>query len=245
MNDSTQLVTLDTARKIAQKGVAEALTYVEIATGFTVETAEDAAIASEQLKGLNQFNKSYDAKRKEITDPYRQIGADIKAEFDVALNKGAEAENLLRSALAAYVKREEEKARVAREAAEKQARIEREEAAEKLAREQARAATLKTPEAQEKARDRIEAAEAEVENAAVAAVVVQAPAKVAGFSVRDNWQPEYGNINDLIKAAAADPKLAAYLTWNTKECSATVKALKARTDIPGIRAVNNTTTAVR
>lgn len=247
MNDSTALVLIPLADATAraQAGIAEALTYVEIATDFKIESQADADIAAEQLVSLKKFLDAHDATRKELTDPYRLTGAAIKAEFDKATDKGGVAEKLLRSALTAWTVEQNRLAQIEKDRLEKIRKQEEEEAAKKLAGELARADTLKTPAAQARAAERIEEAAARVEEASVRTVAVAAPAKTKGFGLRDNWQPEYGNLQDLIVAAAANPKLAINLTWNTAQITATVKALKSNTDIPGVTAKNNQTSAVR
>lgn len=225
--------------------VATALEYAEIAEGFTIVTNEDAQLAGEQLRGLASFRKAYEAKRLEFTRPLTQLASDIKAEFDSPLEKAGRAETLLRSKLGAWTAEQERIAEEKRRAAAKALAEEQRQAREKLEAEQKRLDSLKTAPAIEKAAARVEAAVAAVEEAEASAPIAVAQEKVAGFSVRDNWYAEFDDLGALVKAAAANPKLLMYLDFNSKQCNATVKAMKKNTDIPGVRACNRPTTVVR
>lgn len=243
--ENTQLVTFETAQKWAAENIAEALTYVTIATDFKIETQADAELAAKQLSAITAFVKKNEEKRLEITNPYRDIGIKIKAEFDQAGAKAGEATTALRALLLDYTKQQAALAELRRQAEEKRLAQERADAQAAADKEAAKLQTLKTPEAQAKAADRLDAATAKVDELASTAVVTEKAATLKGFSVRNNWQPEYGDINELIKAAAANPKLARYLTWDTVAIGKQVKASELDTDIPGVRAVNKQTTAVR
>lgn len=243
--ETTELVTFETAQKWAAENIAEALTYVTVAHDFKIETQQDAELAATQLSAITAFVKKNEEKRLSITNPYRDIGIRIKAEFDQAGTKAGEATTALRRLLTEWTTEQARLAEAARLAEEKRLAAERQAAQEEADRQAAKLETLKTPEAQAKAADRLEAASARVEELASTAVVLAKPAALKGFSLRNNWQAEYGNIQELIVAAAANPKLARFLTWDTAAITKQVKASEADTDIPGVRAINNKTSAVR
>ena len=242
---TTELVTFETAKAWADENIAEALSYVTIAHDFTIETQKDAELAATQLSAITAFVKKNESKRMEITNPYRDVSAKIKAEFDEANTVANKATSALRKLLTDWTNEQARLAEVARLAEERRLADERRLAQETADKEAARLATLRTPEAQVKAADRLETAQARVEELATTAVVVPKVAAVKGFSLRNNWQPEYGDIMELIKAAAVNPKLARFLDWNTVSINKQVKASEADTEIPGVRAVNNQTSAVR
>lgn len=242
---AAELVTLSKAKEWAQANIAEALTYVTVVQGFQILSAEDATEAGAQLVAITAFCKANETKRKSITDPYKKIADSIKGEFDKAGDKATEAATALRKALTEWVGKEERRVAAEKADAEKKLADERAQALADAAKLETKIDTFKTPEAQNKAAEKLNQVTARIDELSTTAVVAPKAQKIEGFSVRKNWQPEYGDINVLIRAAAENPKLARYLTWDTAAINKQVKASEADTDIPGVRAVDNRTSAVR
>lgn len=253
---NTQALAVPAAiKEFASNAMKRALEMVDIATDYKIETQEDADLAGTQLRAMVQFRKDTDTLRLEQTRPIDKLKSDIKAEFDPALSKAGEAETLLRAELTRWTREQQRIADEARRAAEIQAEKDRKAAAEALEREEARLATLKTAQAQERAQERVETAQARFQEAQVTAPTkIAAPAKVSGFSLRDNWQPEFteGSLAELVAAVAGVPvadlkraPLLRYLQLDKVAIGKVVKAMADATDIPGVRAVNNQTSAVR
>lgn len=227
--------------------LSEAMASVEIATGFTIANQDDASVAAEQLSGIAKLRKRADDERLSITRPYDDLKSRIIATYAEPGSKLGEAERLLRAELTRWTLAEQ--ARVAEEQRIENARLEQErrKAQEIADREAERLAKLKTPEARAKAEARIEEAQERVTIAETTTAIVAPVAKTKGFGLRDNWQPSYepDALATLVKAAAENPKMLIYLQLNTVQIGSVVKAMKAATDIPGVRAVNNKTSAVR
>ena len=244
----TDLITLAEAQAEARSRVAEAMQMVEIARDFTVTSDDEATVAAEQLSAIVKFVKAQETRRLELTRPYDATKADITKAFNEPTSKASEAEKLLRTALLTY---QQEQQRIAAERRrQEQERIERERvAAEAEAEKQRqRAAELKTDAARERAQEKAEEAEAKAEELAVTSAVVEAPKKLAGFSVRDNWTFDVSpnGLEDLVAAIAGGRKdLLQYLALDLAQIGRVVKAMKANTQIPGIKAVNRPTSAVR
>lgn len=236
----------------AQLGVAEAISYLEIAHNFKIENQADADVAAEQLRGLAKFTKLYDATRLELKRPYMDLQKDIDAQFSDAMNKAKEAESLLRHEVGCWMRKQEEIAAEARRKAQADDERRRREAQEKLDQETARAANLKTEEAQQRAQERIQQAQHNADIANVSTTVVQAPPKMAGVGMRDNWQPVYDVdvLAKIVMAAAGvdklvDPGKLRHLQLDESQIKQEVKATKENCTIPGVRAVNQKTTTVR
>ena len=244
----TDLITLAEAQAEARSRVAEAMQMVEIARDFTVTSDDEAIVAAEQLSAIVKFVKAQEARRLELTRPYDATKADITKAFNEPTSKASEAEKLLRAALLTY---QQEQQRIAAERQrQEQERIERErrEAEAEAEKQRQRAAELKTDTARERAQEKAEEAEAKAEELAVTSAVVEAPKKLAGFSVRDNWTFDVApnGLEDLVAAIAGGRKdLLQYLALDLAQIGRVVKAMKANTQIPGIKAVNRPTSTVR
>lgn len=74
---------------------------------------------------------------------------------------------------------------------------------------------------------------------AVAAPVAPTYAKAAGVSKRDNWKAKVTDLHALVKAAAKDKSLLAYLQANDSALNNRAKADKQTLNIPGVVAWND------
>lgn len=230
----------------------EALAQVTIAEDFKIANASDAQVCGEQLSAIVKVRKTVEAERKAETDPLHQLKTTIIATYKPVDDKLDMAERLLRAELKRYTEAEEKKARDAQAAADEAARKEREANEAALRKEQERLASLKTPEARAKAEEKIEQLEAKADDADINRAIVEAPQKIAGFGLADNWKAviDDDTLEALVLAAAGvdklvRPDLLAYLTVDDKALNKQAKATKAKTVIPGVRVVNDRSTRVR
>jgi len=161
----------------------------------------------------------------------------------------------------------EQEAAAARAAAEERARQERQKAEEaERARQEAeaagnataaRAAAETAARATERAQAALENGEAKAQATTMAAaavapsVVAPAPAKLAGFSMRDNWtakmttQTETEAVMLIAAALPQRPDFAAYLKIDTQALNKLAKAQKSLMAVPGFEAINTPIAASR
>lgn len=149
-----------------------------------------------------------------------------------------------------------------RQRQEKEAARLRAEGNAKAAAEAARAAAAAAAESakrEEEARGKIEAGEAKAQQTTMAAAampveVAAPPAKLAGFSSRDNWVADFepGQDEDavkllIVKAIVAEGRndLLSLLTLDAGAVKRLAKALKGNFNVPGLKAVNKPVAASR
>lgn len=154
--------------------------------------------------------------------------------------QAAEAEQRrLQEEQAAIERKAQEEAAALRKAGDEAAARAAEEAAAQ-AREQAEIAALAAAEAAADVQQQIDLADV-----APVALPVVAAAKADGVSSRQNWKFEITSLADLVRAAAADPQLLAFLQPETKALGQAAKALKGQARIPGVRVYAEESLAVR
>lgn len=224
----------------------------ELALAITVDDDDTLKYAADELTKIAGAGKNLTALRMTFTKPLDEAKAEIMDLFRPAGDMLGEAEQLLRKAVNGYQTKKAQEAAAARAKAEAQARAEREEAARKAREAQEEADRLAQEgadaEALQRAHQQAEEAREVAEIAEVAptpmAVAVEAP-KVAGVSSREVWKFEITDLAALVKAAAERPELIGYLQADEKAIRGTVQGMKSRTNIPGVRAYSEQTTAVR
>lgn len=224
----------------------------ELALAITVEDEATLQYAADELRKIAGANKDLTALRMTFTKPLDEGKAEIMDLFRPAADMLGKAERLLRDGVNTYQTKKQREAEAARHRAEAQARAEREEAARKAREAQQEADRLAKEgadaEALQRAQQQAEEAQEQAEVAAVAPPpmpVVAEPAKVSGISSRETWKFEVVDLVALVKAAAERPELLGYLQADEKAIGSTVRGMKGRTQIPGVRAYSEQTTAVR
>ena len=111
-------------------------------------------------------------------------------------------------------------------------------------------ATAKAEQAEREAHAITEQAEREVLEVVAEPIIIPpmpAPAKVGGVSKAiPKYRPVFGNVRDLIAAAATNPDAyAQYLTFNDKAIGAAVRAQGDKFRCPGVEVVEETGMTIR
>lgn len=231
-----------------------ALQEVTIATDFSITEQDDADVAATQLSGIKRALDAIEEERLGHTRPIDASKKLIMEAYGQPKEKLEQADQLLRSELRRWTLAENARIESLRRA--EQARIdqERREAEERADKEAKRLEGLKTPEARQRSEARLEEAQAVVEQTYCMATTVSSAAKTSGFGLRDKWELaiEEGGLEALILAITGAEKiqrkdLLQYLLVNEKHAGGIVRAMKGNFNgqVPGLRAVNNPTTAVR
>lgn len=262
--DTTTLIPAG-AQQAATTTASQAQQALELAEAYTVDSAEMYALAGEELRTIATKKAKLEETRMGITRPMDAAKKAVMDLFRGPLEVLEKAEGVLRHSMLTFKRAEDEKARKAQAEAEAAARAEREETerkrreaedAERKAREEAQeamkagdqAAFAAAAEAAEAAAATREEAEAAAELAEVAPppmAMAQAAPAASGVSSRHTWKAEVTDLHALVKAAAADPQLLAYLLPNTTALGGVAKALKASARIPGVRVYAEENLAVR
>lgn len=218
-----------------QEAEAAAKLAEQIAGSYEIDSNDVAEIAADDLRRLVAEHKRVEEMRFSITRPMDEAKRAAMAAFAPYLDRIKAAELSLRTGLNRWL--EQERIRVERERAEA-ARLEREEL-ERLERERQQAID---------AGDDEKVAEVE----AAAELVMIAPAqnvaevsRLAGISSRGKWGFEVESLLDLVKAAAANPDLLAYLKADEVQIGKEVRAKGERFKVPGIRVNKSSTLSVR
>lgn len=224
----------------------------ELALAITVEDEATLQYAADELRKIAGAAKDLTALRITYTKPLDEAKSEIMGLFGPATDMLGKAERLLRDNVGSYQTKKQREADEARQRAEAKARAEREKAAREAREAQLEAERLAKAgadaEALQRAQQKAEEANEAAEVAAVAPPPMPAvaePAKVSGISSRETWKFEVTDLVALVKAAAERPELLGYLQADEKAIGATVRGMKGRTNIPGVRAYSEQTTAVR
>ena len=234
---------------------------LEDAKTFVVTTIPEYEQAGEELKKLSARGKQLEQMRKNLKAPALEQCRRIDEFFKAPQQFVEDAKRAIKKALGAYDaeqkrKREEAERKAAEAARKERERLEREAAkAEEAARkkraaDEARARQLeeegRAAEAEAKRKVAVEREEAKLRDAEAkreaAAHVPTAPViqpeqpQVKGISTRQVWQFEITDIRQL------PPE---YLKADEKAIGGVVRALKDRTNIPGVRVYAEETIAAR
>ena len=212
----------------------------ELAEAYVIDSPEVAEAAGEDLKRLTAEYKRVEEMRFAITRPLDEAKKQAMSAFKPYLDKIEAATSTLRQSLNRWLlaerKRvEEEDAKRRQAEAEAAAKVRAEaEAAERLFDK-----AIESNDAQlaEQAVAQAEAAQAEAEVLAVAtSAPVERAQKLGGISQSSTWRTKDVNLHELVKAAASNPDLLDYLTFDKVKINKVVKALGARHNIPGVTA---------
>lgn len=224
-----------------------ASSMLEVAQAYTIDSPEMAEAAAQDLGQVKGVLKTLEEERVKLKAPALETCRRIDEMFKGLKDKYEKVERVYRAALTDWQARERARVEAERRAAEAAARAERER--QEAEAEAARRAAAAEAEALRAAGQQEAATEldrqADIEQAETVAAVreleamapaVAEPAKLAGVSSRSTWDFE---IVDL----ALIPR--EYLLVDEKKIRGIVRALKSETNIPGIRAVESSTLAVR
>jgi len=236
---------------------SKSVTIYDQVKALVVKDQESYNLATDLYKAALDVEKAVCAAHDPVCDHWHSLHKSATAARKQDLDKVVEAKKLAKSKAAVWqdeqerIRRQEEErlqaearriadeqARVAREAAEaERKRIEAEEEAErlKLAEEAERAgasidevtAILETPLYEPEPVPEV------IPVPVVLPTVAPTFQKSSGFSVRYNYGAIFNDIMPLIKAAAANPFMAQYLSFNEQAINAQARASKDAFNMPG------------
>lgn len=228
------VVEVDEAQvEIVQK---KSLTILEEAKGFEITDSEDLQAAASLMKNIKGLIKEMESTFNGPIKDADNLHSLLISKRNVHLVPAQNAYKMMGDKCTSY---QLEQDRIQRE----QEKKEREEAERKRKEELAKIEEQKKKDlkaAHTKKQQAIikEEAEAEKEEIEEAPLIIQAPArvKVQGLSIRENWK--YRVLNE---------KLVPKEHWmlDDKSISGVVKAMKGKTNIPGIEAYNAGSASVR
>lgn len=219
----TNLVEL-TIPQPAETGGDGARSLVEAARVMTVANADQYQGAADTLRGVKSRWAAIEAQRKELARPLDDAKKRLQAFFAVPLGFLEEAEALIKRKMVTFQKEENERVREAQRKADAEARRERERLEERARKAEAAGKAEKAAELAERAQ------------AVVAEVVTPAPTRAAGVATQQRWEFE-------VTDAKALP--SEFTLPDEQKIRRVVQAMKADTNIPGVRVFSSTTLAAR
>lgn len=185
------------------------------AESMTIQTADEYETAASELMAIKAKWKEIDDSRKALKQPVDEAAKRIQAFFKPPLDFLSRAEAVIKRTMVTWKTEQDRIAREEARKADEKARKER----ERLEREARKAEEAGRLERAEVLRDRAEVT--------VAAPPPPVAPRVSGLSERTTWKYE-------IVDAAKLPR--EYLIPDEKRIGAVVRALKGDTNIPGVRA---------
>lgn len=216
------------------------------AKALVITEHEEYNMAADDLKRIKAKAKELDEQRKALTKPLDDQKREVMEFYRPATEFLTEAEKILKGAMATWQAEQEriaavERARAAAAAAAEQQRLRDEAAA--LAKQAEEAAKSGDAEAafaaQVEAEERLAVAEV------VTANPVAEPAKQSGISYRSTWNAEVTNIVKLCEFVVANPNMAHLVEPNMTDLRKMAIAMRENLNIPGVKAVELKTVAVR
>lgn len=267
MNAITELKSLEIPdESTINRGASAALKMAET---FVVSTADDYALAADELRACKAKLNELNARRLSITRPMDAAKAAVMALFAGPIQALEKAEDIYKSGMLTYKTEQDRIAAEARRRAEEAAAAERrrleQEAAERQRQADAERARLEAEartaaeagdaraaeQAQQQAAQVAQTAALEVaaiENTAqviVAAAPVVAPIKASGTSVRESFDFEVTDLHALVKHVGEHPELLSLLRADEVKLRAYVRGLGRNTNLPGVRVDVKRTLAAR
>ena len=221
-----------TPEQIVEIATRDSIELMAKAEGFEISTADQYSASGELLKEIKRQQKQTTASRTEITRPMDEAKRRVMELFKPVSEQLGNAETTIKAAMTEFAQAEQ------RRQADEQARL------DAIARKERERIERRAADA----RDKGQAEKADVldQNAAATLPPKAEPvAKTDGVHTVTTWSAAVDDMATLIKAAAADPAIAAYLIPDMKALNAAAKAAKERLSIPGVRAVSSTTVAAR
>ncbi len=230
--NTTDTVAPDEAAIAAQAASEQSIELMARAEAFTITTAEEYQTSGELLRDIKARQKAVTDTRTGITKPMDDAKKRIMGLFKPVSDRLVAAEMTIKAAMLTYAQAEERRQRAEQVERERVAEVERK-------RLEARA---------DKAREGGQEEKADVLQETATQVTPPAappPTKAAGIHTVARWHAEVTNKRELIKAAAADPAFAVYLSVDMTKVNAAARSLKEEMAIPGVRAVSETGVAAR
>lgn len=209
-------------------------TYLAMARGREVRTADGAKVSAADLLEIKALAKRVEDQRTAITRPINEALREVNALFKPAKDWLAEAETILKGKLLAFQQEQQRIAREAQARADEETRKER----ERLERRAALADLVGRDERAEQLREQAESR--------AAPVVKPAIPKLEGVHTREIWKAEVTDKMAFLRHVVEQgPELAALVSLDQAALNARARSLKDALDLPGIRAVEESTMAAR
>ncbi|MEX3929782.1 hypothetical protein AB4Y36_38225 [Paraburkholderia sp. BR10936] len=210
-----------------------ALAEAAVANDYVIDSQDMHEFAAHQLREYKQQYEALEARRVAITGPMNIALRNVNALFKPVMDRLDEASRTLRSRMLDWTRKEQQRIAEENAARERAARATRE-ALEARAREAAQ-------------QGKHEEAHALTQGAAVmsAPVVPLKVAAVAGVSTRTNWTAECTDLAALVAYVAEHPEYLNLLQANQQALTALAKAQKTALAIPGVRAFDRGSVAIR
>jgi hypothetical protein len=265
--DSPNLVDL----KVEQPDQAvfkSSLNALNMAKAYEIDSAEVRDLAAQELIKVVSLKKKVEEQRKAITKPIDAAKTAVMDLFRQPTNYLEQAETILKGAIQAFDRAENQKriaeqARLEELARQERARLEQEAAArDAAARAEAAEIQRKADEAaaagrvedaarlEAEASSRVEQGAAEVTMLQQTATLVSAPMTAAprvtsGVSTRKVWKAEVSDKLALIRYVAEHPEYVDLLDANMPAVNKIALALKANCPLKGVRVFEDSVIAAR
>lgn len=236
---------------------SRALQFIEL---FEIASAEDYALAADELRSIKSKSNAIEDQRTSITGPINSALKAINAMFKGPGEMLGQAESLLKRKMLAW-DQEQERIRVeiqrkAEEAASAERRrleaeaMERQKEAAAAAQAVADAEAAGNATAAELARAEEQRKQAEVQAATTAALVVTAPVaiapvKTAGISTSKKVDFEVVDLHALVKHIAENPELINLLIADSIKLRAYVRGVGTACRLPGVRVFDTAVMSAR
>ncbi|WP_042295857.1 hypothetical protein [Paraburkholderia bannensis] len=238
------------------------------AKAYTIDSADMRDLAARELTKIKSMQKNLDTTRKNITSPLDAVKKSVMDLFRAPTDYLEQAEAVLKTAISTY-DREQERRRIAEQAAreeaarQERARLEQEAAArdaaaraeaERIQQEAEAAAQAgdveKAARLEAEAVSRVEQGAAEVETLQQTATLITAPIvapmrATKGVSTRKVWKTEITDKLALVKFVAEHPEYLELLDANMPAINKIGLALKAACPIAGVRVFEDDVIAAR
>lgn len=222
---TTETLEILSAREAANDFQTDAMAVLEGAAAFTVTTQEEAQIASSQMNAIHQRAKDIEEMRKRLKAPVLEAGRAIDEEFRKPLETLDRAKSTIKRALDAFL------------AAERKRAAEEAERARREAEKQRMALERQQQKAEEKG-DMQKANQLAYRAATVPVVAPPPVAKVAGVASTETWSAVVEDKAALIRAIADGQYPMDWLQVDMKALNLQARSLKNNLNIPGVRAVS-------
>ena len=196
---------------------------VTLTTNYAITTAEQYAAGADLLKQVKAAQEKLDETSSPIVTPMKTALKALTDFFKAPAEKLTTAETVIKGAMKAYDKQQEDLRLKEQQRANEAARKEREKLQERATKAAASGKTEKAEYLQQAAMT------------VVAPVINRAPQKVAGISFRENWYAECTDLMALVKAIAAGQAPLSLVMANDKVLGSQARSLKKDFVAPGVR----------
>ena len=242
MSGEKQLIPIE-----SQNLIQEALDYLGSIEKITITDDTEYNNVIAMCKDVKKKSKALDKERKSLTDPLFKKQKEIKAEFDVAINKLNSFESASKKAASVYYRKQEQLRIEQQQKLEAEAEERRRKAEEKAKKEQDKVEKYESEGKQhlaDKAQSRAEAAQAEAVQTVAPVIETK---KVSGTSFKTKFVVDENKVDKeaFVKFCLDNPNYMQYLIIDTKSLNKFAQATKGSIPLPGLNYKEITEMAVR